>query len=207
MPRQHDVPDMRWHLQSLGGYEEEEKHVVGEVHGEQLATFTLRLTDVELPLFDLWANEHIRICGVEIRYYSFDADNTDVDPVYNEPINRAWNGPFKMFAFVGHEPGSATAEETGFRIEWYTEAWIPRREFERVGCPAPSEGDILEFWRIPYFDGASGGEGYFFDVTQVADDGHLFDGPAFVGFLFDIRRNTTFTPEQKIIDSPEGPCP
>lgn len=156
----------------------------------------------ELGLFDSVASELNEHAGTEICYYS--QVLVKRDPVTSEPLERAWR-KFKMFASFGH-PGGGTPEmrEEGFRVVWDGLVWIARSEFERVGAPPPQEGDVLHAWDVPFFDQyAVLGEnvpnaGYFFDVIDVNDDGHVNDSAAFVQFELGTRRRTELTPERRV---------
>jgi len=172
------------------------------------------LDDRELELFDLWAQEHTAIAGTKLKYYAQDQSNTVYDPVYGEPISFAYKGPYEIDAFVSYPTSTGETREEGAAVEFRCNVWIARVEMERRGVPSPVEGDIIEFWDLPFFDQASvirsdpNFGGYFFDVIQAADDGHLFDGPAFVGFTLECRRYTSYPPEQKLFgQGTTGECP
>jgi hypothetical protein len=210
MARWHDVPDLKDYFKpdtrtSRKIASEEDKGVTHEIH-------TFQMGDQELPIFDSWAQEHARISGTPIRLWSLDVSASTIDPLYGEPTDLVFNGPFEMVGVVTFPDGLAEAREKGLRTEFNASLWIARQEFEMVNCPRPGEGDIVAFWDIPFYEGWSSATrdrpagGYFFDVHQVADDGHLFDGPAFVGYTLEIRRSTTYAPERKLFGDNVGNC-
>lgn len=164
----------------------------------------VRLDAQELFVFDSIANEHVEAHGTEIKYWRQDLDRSLRDPLYDEPVDRCFRGPFQMFGFVEYPPGVPEMTENGMRVTWATSVWIPRVQFESAGAGSPLEGDVLQFWDLPFF-GEHGvnaeevpGRGYYFDVVNADDDGHVFDSAAFVGFKLEVRRRTEFTPERRL---------
>lgn len=97
----------------------------------------------------------------------------------------------------------------GGRTTFGAEVWIARKSIEDIRAPQPNESDVLRIWNTPFFnewavDNAPSGQpntGYFFDIIDVDDDGHLFDSPTFVGFKLSIKRRTEFTPERRITNT------
>lgn len=164
----------------------------------------LTLGDEERFLFDLWAQEHTHILGTTIEFWSLDIPNSKRDPVYDEPIERKWLGPFKMKGWLEWPPGTPEAREEGFRTTYQASIWLARKEFEDANSPTPNEGDVIRVWNTPFYQDFSvdqenvPGRGYYFDVTNVDDDGHVFDQSTFVGFRCDIQRRTEFTPERRL---------
>lgn len=162
------------------------------------------LGDEERFLFDLWAQEHVRIAGTSIEFWSLNLEKSIRDALYDEPVERKWDGPFKFKVFVEFPPGTAEAREEGFRNSWRAVAWLTRKELEDANCPAPAEGDVIRFWNAPFFQDAGvdsqlvPGRGYFFEITEVDEDGHLWDQATFVGYRCEIKRNTEFTPERRL---------
>lgn len=160
----------------------------------------------EKSLFEQIANEHTGVGGTEIRYYSLDVTNSDVDLLYGEAgSGRAWNGPYILKGHCSWPEGIPEQREEGFKNSYLCEAWISRLAFEKVGCPTPNEGDVLQIWRnVPLLDenavlGESvPGSGYFFNVVDMTDDAHMFNNPDFAGFKINCRRNTEFTPERRV---------
>ncbi len=166
-----------------------------------------RLGSEENFLFDMWAQEYHRIAGCPIDFWSYDVAATKKDPLYGEPTERVFRGPFRLIGHLTYPENFAEVREEGLRTTWTGTLWIARLEFEEAHCPAPSPGDVFRAWNTPYFQGdavddaAVPGAGYFFDITQANNDGHLFDNPHFVGFKCDFTRRTEFTPERRITNS------
>jgi hypothetical protein len=211
--RRHDIPNIKDFLKPRGG--PGQRHLVGEKDGARMVLNPMHLSDDELPLFDVWAQEHARIAGTKIQWWSCDPAGSERDPLYDEPILSKWAGPFNMIGVPTYPDSIAESRDEGFKVEFRGDLWVARKEFEDAGAPGPVEGDIVFFWKLPFFDQASvirsdpKGAGYYYDVIQVGDDGHLFDGAKFVGFTFELKRNTIFTPERRLFDSQSdtGVCP
>lgn len=155
-------------------------------------------------LFDLWAQEHTHILGTKIDVWSLDVEKSKRVAIYDEPSCRTWKGPFTMKGFFQWADSTPEAREDGIRTTWTTEGWISRKDFEDVGAPSLSEGDVIKVWDSAFFKKFSVDDqdipvsGYFFDVINVNDDGHLWDQFNFVGYSFTISRRTDFTPERRL---------
>jgi len=168
----------------------------------------LRFTDGERLLFDSVAEETTNIPGVEVEFYSQQVGRATRDPLYDEPIERVWKGPYKITVYVAWPTQTPEAREEGLLKSFDGTAWGPRITFEKANAPYPKEGDVIRFWKLPYFDKVSVLDdihdhntpraGLYFDVTMADDDGHLFDTEAFVGFKMTLRRSTEFTAERRI---------
>jgi hypothetical protein len=165
---------------------------------------SFKLDDKERFLFDLWATEHTGIGGTPLDFWSLDIVNTRRDPLYDEPIERAWNGPYRIQGWASMPDTAPSTGEEGFRSRFTAQCWMPRKALEDARAPVPSEGDVVRLWNTPYFAAVSvdnepvDDAGYFFDVINVDEDGHLFDQPGFVGFKIDLVRRTEFTPERRL---------
>lgn len=167
----------------------------------------LVLSASEQKLFDSVANEVVAIAGTDIMYYELDIPNSKRDPLYDEPVERAWKGPYALKGYVDAPIGVPESREEGFRTTWECTVWISREAFEAVKAGSPTEGDVLQFWDNTFWniDEAAQGEaniprvGLYFDVIAVDPDGVLFDNPQFVGFKMTVRRKSEFTPERRIV--------
>lgn len=174
----------------------------GNAPGPRPERFTV--ADTRSFFHDLQAVEHVRITGQTLDFYSLDREHSTIDPVYNEPIDTAWLGPYNLSARISRPQRSVEADETGRRGKWDGKVWIPRLVVEKAGAPKPKEGDVVRFWSLPYFalDGNLNTEvpqaGYCFDVTLVEDEAHIHDTPTFVGFALTLVRRSEFTPERKL---------
>jgi hypothetical protein len=168
---------------------------------------TLQMPDCEHDLFDSIAQEHVNIAGTDIDFYSHNVAGSKRDALYDEPVERVYGGPFRVKGYVVWPDTTPDVRMEGWRTIVNAEAWIARKEIEDKRCPAPSETDVLRFWNTPFFnDWAVDGEdvpnaGYYFDILNVNDDGHLFDSPQFVGFKMILKRRTEFTPERRITNT------
>ena len=167
---------------------------------------TFELCDGELYLHDLWAQEHVRIMGTEFELFHLDLEESSVDPVYNEPTDRVFQGSFKMHGFFEFPPGVPEMTEQGSHVDWESSLWIARKEIEDKNAPTPAEDDIIRIWNTPFFqkygvfEQEIHGASYFFDVTVVDEDGHMFDRPSFVGVKLTLKRRTEYTPERRLED-------
>lgn len=167
-------------------------------------TCTLNLDASEMFLFDLWSNEHTTIAGTDIEFWSLDIGGSLVDPLYGEAIERRWNGPYRLKAWVQMPQDNPEPGQSGTRTVFEGAVWIPRAQFEQNNAPTPNENDIIRLWNIPFFKGYAvddeivPGSGFFFDVTNVNHDGHVFDQASFVGFSLDLARRTDHTPERRL---------
>lgn len=168
---------------------------------------TLQMPECEHDLFDSIAQEHVGIAGTDIEYWSHDIQAGTRDALYDEPIKRVYRGPFKLKGYITLPDSEPEARMEGSRTIFTAECWIARKEFEDVRAPAPGESDVIRVWKSPFFDKfavdnvTEPGAGYFFDILDVDDDGHLFDAITFVGFKMSIKRRTEFTPERRITNT------
>jgi hypothetical protein len=159
----------------------------------------------ELFLFDVIAQEHINIAGTECDIYQQNKRRTTTDALYDENIVESWDGPYRLRAWVEYPQVTPEVRNEGFRKTFPSTLWVARVDIERVGARAPFFGDVVHFWKMPYFNETSTSydagrtpKGYYFTMTEVLDDGHLFDQPSFVGFKCTLARNTEFTPERRL---------
>jgi len=160
----------------------------------------------ELKLFDCIATELNNAGGTPIEFFHLEVCEGTRDPLYDEPIQRVFRGPYIFKAHVTQPESQPQATEQGFKNEWTGEIWMARADLEKVGAPAPFEGDVVRIWGDqPYFDEDAvsfesiPNKGFYFDVTKVDPDGHLFTTSSFVGFKLITKRRTEFTPERRIL--------
>lgn len=173
-----------------------------------------RLDGSELFLHDLYAQESVNASGTECDLFVRDLAKSKVDALYNEPIETAWDGPYRFLAHVEWPEFTPETGEEGMRSTWPSGIWIPRKTIEEVGARAPREGDVVRFWKLPYFDNRAGMQqpgpktGFFFDITKVTDDGHINDDAVFVGFRCDLKRRSNSPPEVAFhpAKSPDDDC-
>lgn len=178
---------------------------------------TFGLTDAERGLFDCVINEHVGIIGTQLQYFQ-NLQEGVVDPLYNEPAKRKYNGPFLVMGFLSYPDHAPNVGMEGFRSYIDSTAYITRAAFEKAGVNwGPSESDIIRAWPVPYWNQSSvdgfamtggpnlngliPGAGLYFSITDVREEGVLFDTPSFVGFQLTLRRITEQTPERKLTNS------
>lgn len=162
----------------------------------------------EIATFDHFAVERTEATGTNLDYWHQDIEGSVRDPLYDEPIDRKWKGPFKIVGYVEYAPGQPEMREEGMRVTWTGTIWMARKAIEDAGAPAPLEGDVIRYWPIPFFaehgvnseKSAVRTAGYFFDVVNCDDDGHIGGAAAFVGFKLEVRRRTEFTPERRLLE-------
>lgn len=159
----------------------------------------------ELALFDSIAAETTRIGGTDVDIYILDADASPTDPLYEEPIQRHFKGPFRVRGVVEYPDATPAQNPEGMTTDWPSSLWVSRQDIELVGCPVPGEDDIVGFWLTPFWDDQAAGSAektedteLFFNVLNTNPDGMLFDNPEFVGVKMTLARNTEFRPERRI---------
>jgi len=161
------------------------------------------LDDSELEIFDCINSDLNELAGVKVNYYGYnpfsEANIALTDPLYGEPTERCFDGPFSVWAIVTYPDYQPLAEESGFGREWDSIITISRSHLDDVSAPYPSEGDIIEMWRTPFHDAWSMGEGMFFDVTKSLHDGHINDTPTFTQFKLSVKRRSQFGAERRIV--------
>lgn len=158
----------------------------------------------DAAMFDHFAQEHTSAGGTSIWLWHQNLGQSIRDPLYDEPIEREWQGPFKLKGFVEYIPGTPEMREEGMVVRWQGRVWLARKELEDTGTPAPLEGDVVRFWDNKFFaehgvnaeEGVHGG--YYFDVINADDDGHVQDSGHFVGIVLTVLRRTEFTPERRL---------
>jgi hypothetical protein len=175
-----------------------------------------RLDGSELFLFDSFAQEPVEIAGTDCTIFQRNRRKTTVDPYYREPISIVFDGPFAVRAHVEWAEQTPEASEAGLRYIWPSAIWVPRKTIEDVRANAMHEGDIVHFWRLPYFDKNAVEQlqtqtgGFFFDVIKINEDGHLNDAAQFVAFRCSLSRRSNAPPELNFnVSEPAGstkPC-
>jgi hypothetical protein len=163
-----------------------------------------KIDDSEGGVFDHFAQEQVKAVGPDISYWHQDLDASTRDPLYDEPIDRVWRGPFKLTGFVEYMEGQPGMREEGSFVRWEGRIWLPRKELEDNNAPAPVEGDVIQYWDDRFFadfavnDEAVPKAGYYFDIIKASDDGHVGDTSHFVGFALQVVRRTEFTAERRL---------
>lgn len=164
--------------------------------------------------------ERIELVGPLCEYYSLNRGK-NVDALYGEPTNdplyggssargnpsvsdEAWN--FYPDIDGGQEPVSfpcaieyqesdnrqPTARTEGFVYEYDAIVAISRNTWEcawegtTIEGRLPKEGDVLYLF------------GEWWDVVKVGKSGNVLDSPNYVGFKFEVRKRTQYTPDRKI---------
>jgi hypothetical protein len=105
-----------------------------------------QLEESEACFFDHIAQEHVKAHGTELMFWHQNLEESIRDPLYDEPIDRVWAGPFKLVGFVEYMEGQPQMQEQGMSVRWQGRIWIARAELEDAHAPAPLEGDVLKFW-------------------------------------------------------------
>lgn len=169
---------------------------------QQCGPFALDGRDA--AMYDHFAQEHTESSGTEVLFWHQNLEESIRDPLYDEPIEREWLGPYKLKAWVEYIAGDPQMTENGMTVRWQGTMWVARKTLEDGGIPAPLEGDVIKYWDNKFFtehgvnaeEGVHGG--YFFDVINVDDIGHVQDSGYFVGLTVTILRRTEFTPERRL---------
>lgn len=152
------------------------------------------------------AQEQAEIAGTSIHYWVQDRVNTKLDPLYNEPIERVWVGPYQIKVAVKWPDDTFEVREDGARKLWTAQVTIPRITMEKVQMVSvPEEGDVLRIWDLPFFEAVAQGvnrdtpkAGFYFDVIRAAPDGVPLSNGLFTRYILDIKRRTEFVPERRL---------
>lgn len=171
----------------------------------ELPGHEFELCDAEHYLFMEWAGEHTHISGVDVEFFHLDIANSTRDPLYDEAIERVFQGSYRLRVYVEYPESTVEAGEMGIKSDWSATMWIPASELIKYHAPIPAENDIFRVWdkdaqfykKFGVLEQDIPESGYFFEITHVNEDGHLFDRAKFVGFKCDIKRRTQFTPERR----------
>ena len=158
----------------------------------------------DAAMYDHFAQEHVNASGTTILLWHQDLEESLRDPLYDEPIDRVWAGPYKLKAWVEYIAGTPQMREEGMTVRWEGRIWVARKELEDTGTPAPLEGDVIKYWDNKFFaehgvnaeEGVHGG--YYYDVINVDDAGHVQDSDHFVGLTINVLRRTEFTAERRL---------
>jgi len=167
------------------------------------------LGDAEKALFDSVSQEHINVVGTEVLYWTQNQKKSIVDPLYNEPVKRAFEGPYRLKGFFTYPDKSPSAGMEGYSSSFDASLFLSRTEVERVGMLAPpGESDIVRVWNAPYWNEQFAVDGFaipdaglYFSVIDAKEDGVVFDTTHFIGFQCALRRTTQQTPERKLVTS------
>lgn len=158
----------------------------------------------ENKLFDCWASEVINTSGISVNYYVLDREHSERDAVYDEAINICWRGPYEVMAVFSYNGRTLVPLEQGLTADFRAKITISRMSFEALGLEMPRVGDVIHVWDTAFYakwasiDEEIRGSGMYFDVVEILDAGHTFDGPFFTNWELDVKRITTFTPERKV---------
>ncbi len=156
------------------------------------------LDSSELRLFDIVTSDHTAAGGDDVNYYSVNKHESKVDPLYGEYTKRQVDGPWRLPAAITWPDRQPAPGETGFTVEWDGKIEIARVHLDDRTAPYPTEDDVFEFWRSPYHDATSLGQGMFFDVIKVVTDGHLNDAASFTKFIVTLKRRTDYAAERRL---------
>lgn len=165
------------------------------------------LCDGESYLFMSYASEHVRIAGVKIELFHLSIEDSVRDPLYDEPIERVFQGSYILNAFVEYPDPNHDVGENGIKKSWEAPLlWIPTAELIEKHAPVPAESDVVRFWDVDaqfykkfgVLEQDIEDSGFFFDVTSADQDGHIFDRASFVGFKCTLKRKTEFTAERRM---------
>jgi len=166
-------------------------------------------SEQEACVFDSITKEFTEAIGTSMYFWHQDLEASIRDPLYDEPIDRVWAGPYKLKGYVEYMEGQPQMQEQGMTVRWQGELYIARSSLEDAGAPAPLEGDVLRFWDNRFFtdhsvntdkDAVDGTPkpGYYFDVINADDTGHIFDEAHFTMIKLTVMRRTEFTAERRL---------
>lgn len=166
----------------------------------------------ERGLYDTYSREQSAIiAGGEADLYVRDRGRSLKDPLYGEPTRAVWVGPYRLKVYLQNPIPMPMTVPQGFRNEWNGEIWVPRTEIELKGVRPPDNGDVLQMWKIPFYDALavdyanSPKAGFYFDVESVHADAIAAMAPIFLGFKLTLKRRSEFTPERRVLPPPASP--
>lgn len=168
-------------------------------------TINLSQPNNEKLLMSGYADEQAKIAGTPIDYWGLVVQDSIKDPLYGEPKERVWDGPYRIWGIFTAPESLPETKEAGVNNLFPTTASIPRAAFEAAGMQHPGEGDVLHVWDLPLYMHIATmepepppGAGYFFDVVNADPDGYVVDSPIFATWKITLKRRTEFTPERRL---------
>ena len=166
--------------------------------------------------------ERIELVGPTCEYYSLNRGR-NVDPLYNEPDNdplyggsdpigtpqtdsTSWNyypdinktppdDLLQMPCIIEYQEmdnRQPSVRDEGFIAEYDAIMHLARDHWEctiedtDIDGRLPKEGDVIYVFEE------------WFDVIKVGKGGNILDSPNYVGFKFELRKTTVFTPNRKV---------
>lgn len=120
------------------------------------------ITGRELAFIDKINQELIQwVTGQEILYYAIMRDETQIDELYNEAIQKTWSAPVRVNARVLYGNESTISSNLGQDSQYTLEVYFHTKEL-RDRNVLPREGDVLEFGQI------------FFEISSVTQPQPVF---------------------------------
>jgi len=149
---------------------------------------------LELPLTRFYEDERIKLTGQVVTYYWLELYE-NVDPLYDEPYDMAnadgweYNSHTMTMAveFTEAEDLEERAEEEGFIKEFDAISYLSYNEWIANGETSqnPKVGDVVYCMNR------------YFDIVKVGSGGNLIDTADTVGWKFELRKRSKFTPDRK----------
>lgn len=125
-------------------------------------------------------------------FYSMVRGGNTVDPLYDEPVdanNETHLTPFPVIAVFSQLSHTPEAREEGIHTEYEAEVYIAINEWNAKAPAglAPKEGDIIQI------------ADKFYNLLKTStDDAKIMDSTDFVGYKFEVKRNSNFIPERRV---------
>lgn len=144
----------------------------------------------DIRLFDMLAEEEVRLYGASLQYYSLDSANRD--PLYQETVYERFKKPELMYANLEwmRQDEQPEATEFGGRMTGEAEVRIPRIIFDRLGF-APKLGDAIALF-------VESTHPVYFDITKANEGEPVYNSAAFVWYSLKAKRRSEAAPEVRV---------
>ena len=155
--------------------------------------FDVTFFDQDASFMQELAAERDNLSSPVIEYYIFDR-SANVDPLYNEPVDWSYKGPFRLRAsvqFVEWDNRDESVRDEGYESSWDATVGIAKLNWDRfVGEGyVPKTSDVLKV------------NGRWWDVAmKTGESGAVLDTDKFVGYQLGLVARSKFTPDRKIPD-------
>jgi len=151
---------------------------------------TVRLSiESDTSWWHKWAAEYIDMVGRRCQLWSLRQSESERDPLYDEPLNSYFEGPFELLCIMRSSEKSVEAHDEGKMTTVEVELVFAAEHFKALGLKV-AVGDVVEMLDEP---------GGFYDVVHVSHEG-LAKG---VGNVVVCRGQfrSKFSPARKIAES------
>lgn len=157
------------------------------------------INEREFKFFDAITQEHLKLCGENIRYWILEVTENTYDNVYGEPIPKkyTYRGGYDILAVIKYNPPEISIEINGAMFKLDCEIFISRGDFDKLGF-VPKPGDLIQlFSGSKYFpsDVVNDGKGLYYVIIQTGDYGHIHNTNKYTWYKLSVTRKTDILPE------------